>query len=342
MTSLFVRACTRQEVERTPVWFMRQAGRYQPEYRKIRQRLGLLEICEMPDVCTEVTLLPVRQLGVDAAILFSDITVPIRAVGVDLSIVENVGPVVAEPFRSSEDLSRLRRLVPEEDEPYVARAVRQIVAELGDVPLIGFAGGPFTLASYLVEGGPSRSYRRLKGLMWQDAGLFHALLERLADLTVDHLTAQAAAGAAALQVFDSWIGCLSPGDYRRHVLPVMQDVFRRLQSLSVPTIYFGVETAGLLEAMAQSGADVIGVDWRVEIAEAARRIGPARAIQGNLDPALLLAPEGEIAQAARTIVRAMRGRRGHVFNLGHGVLPETPPQALRKLVEIVRQESQGA
>ncbi len=339
MTSLFVRACERGEVERTPVWFMRQAGRYQPEYRRVRERLRLLDICERPDVCTEVTLLPVRQLQVDAAILFSDITVPLRAVGIGLDIVENVGPVVAEPLRSASDLERLRTLVPEEDEPYVAAAVRQIVAELGDVPLIGFAGGPFTLASYLVEGGPSRSYRRLKGLMWQDPQLFRALMERLADMTLRHLVAQAEAGAAALQIFDSWIGCLSPADYRRHVLPVMQGLFRRLEALHVPRIYFGVETAGLLEAMAESGADVIGVDWRVEIRTAADRIGPELAIQGNLDPALLLAPEDEIAQAAKAIVGAMGGRRGHIFNLGHGVLPETPPDALRRLVEIVRQES---
>lgn len=340
MTSLFVRACRGQAVERTPVWFMRQAGRYQPEYRKVRERLGLLDICERPDVCTEVTLLPVRQLGVDAAILFSDITVPLRAVGIDLSIVENVGPVVAQPLRSAQDMDRLRALVPERDEPYVLEAVRQIVQELGDVPLIGFAGGPFTLASYLVEGGPSRSYRRLKGLMWQDPQLFGTLLRRLADMTEQHLAAQAQAGAAALQIFDSWIGCLAPSDYRRHVLPVMQDLFRRLQVLEVPTIYFGVETSGLLEAMAEAGADAIGVDWRVEIAEAARRIGPVRAIQGNLDPALLLAPEDEIARSARAIVRAMSGRMGHIFNLGHGVLPDTPPGALRSLVEIVRQESQ--
>ncbi len=342
MTSLFVRACRGQAVERTPVWFMRQAGRYQPEYRKLRERLGLLEICERPDVCTEVTLLPVRQLGVDAAILFSDITVPLRAAGVGLSIVENVGPVVEQPLRSAQDIDRLRPLVPERDEPYVAEAVRQIVGELGDVPLIGFAGGPFTLASYLVEGGPSRSYRRLKGLMWQDPHLFQTLLRRLADATEQHLAAQVQAGAAALQVFDSWIGCLAPSDYRHHVLPVMQDLFRRLQALHVPTIYFGVETAGLLEAMAETGADVIGVDWRVEIADAARRVGPAHAIQGNLDPALLLAPEEEIARSAGSIVRAMHGRAGHIFNLGHGVLPETPPGALRRLVEIVRQESQRA
>ncbi len=249
---------------------------------------------------------------------------------------------MAEPLRSAEDLGRLRTLVPEEDEPYVAAAVRQLVGELGPVPLIGFAGGPFTLASYLVEGGPSRNYRRLKGLMWQDPSLFHALMERLADLTEGHLAAQANAGAAALQIFDSWIGCLSPADYRRHVLPVMQDLFGRLKALRVPTIYFGVETAGLLEAMAGAGADVIGVDWRVSIGDAAARIGHELAIQGNLDPALLLAPSDETAQAAKAILRAMSGRRGHIFNLGHGVLPETPPDALRRLVEIVRQESLDA
>jgi len=321
---------------------MRQAGRYQPEYREVRQHLGLFEICERPDVCAEVTLLPVRQLGVDAAILFSDITVPLRAAGIALEIVEGVGPVVAQPLRAASDLHRLRPLVPAQDAPFVAEAVRLLVRELGDTPLIGFAGGPFTLASYLVEGGPSRSYARLKGMMWAEPSLFEALLRRLADLTVEHLSAQAQAGAAALQVFDSWIGCLSPDDYRRRVLPVMQELFGRLRGLRVPTIYFGVDTGGLLEAMAEAGSDVVGVDWRVDIAAAAARIGPQHALQGNLDPALLLAPDDEIAQGARAILGAMRGRLGHIFNLGHGVLPQTPADALRRLVDLVHEESAGA
>ena len=318
---------------------MRQAGRYQPEYREVRRQFGLFEICERPDVCAEVTLLPVRQLGVDAAILFSDITVPLRAAGIELEIVENVGPVVAAPLRSSGDLERLRVLEPDADEPYVAEAVRLAARELGPTPLIGFAGGPFTLASYLVEGGPSRSYRRLKGMMWQDQGLFSALIERLADLTLRHARAQVEAGAAAIQIFDSWIGCLSPSDYRRRLLPAMKGLFARLRELGVPTIYFGVETAGLLEAMAEAGPDVVGVDWRVDIASAADRLGPRLAVQGNLDPALLLGPAEEIERAAGEVLRAMHGRAGHIFNLGHGVLPETPPEALRRLAAIVQESS---
>ena len=339
MSPNFLAACRRQPAGGTPVWFMRQAGRYQPEYRKIRERYTLLEICAQPDICTEVTLLPVEQLGVDAAILFSDITVPLLAVGIDLRIEENVGPVIAQPFTSQQDLARLRPLTPEEDEPYVAQAVRQIAAELHGTALIGFAGGPFTLASYLVEGGPSRQYLKVKGLMWENPSLFRQLLERLADITYTHLEAQVQAGATALQVFDSWIGSLSPYDYSNHVLPVMQRLFTRVHALSVPTIYFGVETAGLLPLLAEAGADVLGVDWRVDLADAWRVVGTRHAIQGNLDPALLLGPWPEVERGVRRVLAAANARPGHIFNLGHGVLPKTPPQILRRVVELVHEAS---
>ncbi|MDA8345521.1 MAG: uroporphyrinogen decarboxylase [Thermaerobacter sp.] len=335
MSPDFLAACRRQPAGGTPVWFMRQAGRYQPEYRKIRERRSLLEICALPDICTEVTLLPVHQLGVDAAILFSDITVPLLAVGVHLRIEENVGPVIERPFTSAQDIERLRPLVPEEDEPYVSAAVGQIVSELNGLPLIGFGGGPFTLASYLVEGGPSRQYLKVKGLMWEDPATFRRLLERLAEITFAHLEAQVRAGAAALQIFDSWIGSLTPYDYRTHVLPVMQGLFARLRSLSVPTIYFGVETAGLLPLMAEAGADALGVDWRVDLAEAWRVVGTRHAIQGNLDPALLLGPWPEVERGTRRVLAAANARPGHIFNLGHGVLPTTPPDILRRVVDLV-------
>jgi uroporphyrinogen decarboxylase len=338
----FLAALRRKPAGGTPVWFMRQAGRYQPEYRAIRQRHSLLEICRLPDVCTEVTLLPVHQLGVDAAILFSDITVPLLALGIDLRIEENVGPVIQEPFQGASDLARLRPLVPEEDEPYVLEAVRQISSELGDTPLIGFAGGPFTLASYLVEGGPSRQYLKVKGLMWEDPETFRRLLEGLADLTYTHLAAQVAAGASALQLFDSWIGSLTPYDYGRHVLPVMQRLFAKLRGLSVPTIYFGVETSGLLPQMAEAGADALGVDWRIDLAEAWRLVGNRHAIQGNLDPALLLGPWSEVERGVRRVLAAANARPGHVFNLGHGVLPKTPPDTLRRVVEVVHEATAEA
>lgn len=314
---------------------MRQAGRYQPQYRAIRQRLSLLEICERPDVAAEVTLLPVQELNVDAAILFSDIVVPLRAVGIDLEIREHVGPVIAQPIREARDIERLRPLVPEEDEPFVSAAVRLIAQELGDTPLIGFSGGPFTLASYLVEGGPTRDYLRIKGLMWQDPGMFRALLERLRVIAVEHLRAQVAAGAAAVQVFDSWIGSLAPADFEMHVLPVVQELMRDLADLGVPRIYFGVQTAGLLSLLREVGADVIGVDWRVDIARAGEILGPDLGLQGNLDPALLVGAEGSWRHGARGILRAMAGRPGHVFNLGHGVLPGTDQGALRDLVDFV-------
>jgi uroporphyrinogen decarboxylase len=317
---------------------MRQAGRSLPEYRKVRDGVPMLESCTRPELVVEITLQPVRRHGVDAAILFSDIVVPLKAIGVDLDILPGVGPVVDRPFRTRADLDRLRPLEPG-DVPYVDEAVRQLTGELGGIPLIGFAGAPFTLASYLVEGGPSRTHERTKALMFGDSALFAALLERLAGVTAEFLRLQVRAGVSAVQLFDSWAGVLAPADYRRHVLPASAKVFAGLADLGVPRIHFGVGTGELLGLMAEAGADVVGVDWRVPLDEAARRVGRGRALQGNLDPAVLLAPWPAVTSATREVLGAARGLEGHVFNLGHGVLPATDPDALTRLVDLVHTET---
>jgi uroporphyrinogen decarboxylase len=336
--SAFLRACRREPVPHTPVWFMRQAGRSLPEYRKVRQGIGMLESCMRPDLVTEITLQPVRRHGVDAAIYFSDIVVPLKAVGVDLDIKPGVGPVVAQPFRSREDLERLRPLE-EGDVSYVTEAVRLLTRELGRTPLIGFAGAPFTLASYLVEGGPSRNHERTKALMYGDPQLWAALLDRLAGITSTFLKVQIEAGASAVQLFDSWAGALSETDYRASVLPASAKVFQSVAHYGVPRIHFGVGTGELLGAMGEAGADVVGADWRVPLDEAARRIGPGKAVQGNLDPAVLFAPTPAVETQARQVLDAARGLEGHVFNLGHGVLPDTDPDALTRLVAYVHEQT---
>jgi uroporphyrinogen decarboxylase len=332
--SRFVRACHRLPVDRTPVWFMRQAGRALPEYRALRTGVGMLEACTRPDLVVEITLQPVRRYGVDAAILFSDIVVPLRAVGVDLDIVAGVGPVIAQPIRDWPDLDRLAPLEPAAVEP-IAIAVRELVRELGPTPLIGFAGAPFTLASYLVEGGPSRTHELTKAMMLGHPKLWAALLDRLADITATFLRVQVDAGASAVQLFDSWAGALSPGDYRRSVFGASAKVFAAVADLDVPRIHFGVTTGELLTAMGEAGADVVGVDWRVPLAEAARRVGPDRALQGNLDPAVLLAGWDAVPAAADEVLASAVGLPGHVFNLGHGVLPSTDPDVLTRLVDHV-------
>jgi uroporphyrinogen decarboxylase len=336
--SPFLRACRRQDVPHTPVWFMRQAGRALPEYRALREGVGMLESCARADLVTEITLQPVRRLGVDAAIFFSDIVVPLRAIGVDLDIVPGVGPVIAEPFRMASDLDRLRPLEPD-DVPYVTEAVGALVRELGPTPLIGFAGAPFTLASYLVEGGPSRNHARTKALMLGEPDLWSALLDRLADVTLAFLRVQADAGASAVQLFDSWVGALRPDQYREHVQPHSARILAGVGAShpDVPRIHFGVGTGELLHDMGEAGADVVGVDWRVPLDEAARRIGPGRAVQGNLDPAVVLAPDDVVVREVREVLRAGRSTEGHVFNLGHGVLPESDPGVLARVVELVHE-----
>ena len=323
-------------MDTTPVWFMRQAGRSLPEYRKLRERHGILDICRTPELAAEVTMQPVRRLGVDAAILFSDIVVPLESMGVDLEIVPGVGPVIERPVREARDVDALRPLVPEEGVPYVLDAVRGLAGSI-DVPLIGFAGAPFTLASYLIEGGPSKNHSRTKAFMYAQPRAWRLLMERLAGSVLDYLRAQVEAGAAAVQLFDSWVGELAPEDFRAHVLPWAGHIFEGLADLDVPSIYFGVGTGELLGDMAKAGPDVMGVDWRVPLDEALLRTGPQVALQGNLDPALCLAP-WEVIEPKAIEVLARAPRVGHIFNLGHGVLPDTDPGVLERLVELVHIE----
>jgi uroporphyrinogen decarboxylase len=325
----------------TPAWYMRQAGRSLPEYRKARAGMSMLEACSTPDLITEFTLQPTRRYDVDAAIFFSDIVVPLRAVGVDIDIRPGVGPVVDKPFRDESDIGRLRGLEAG-DVPFVTEAVTSLVAELGAKPLIGFAGGPFTLACYLVDGGPSKNFEITKSLMYGQPRLWDALLSRLVDITISFLQVQVAAGASAVQLFDSWIGALSPEDYRRSVLPHSKRVFEALAASGVPRIHFGVGTGELLRLVGEAGADVVGVDWRVPLDEAARRAGPGKALQGNLDPAILFAPWEVIEQRTREILDRGRAAEGHIFNLGHGVLPDTDPDTLARLTELVHSASASA
>ncbi|MGH9067277.1 MAG: uroporphyrinogen decarboxylase [Acidimicrobiales bacterium] len=335
--SIFLRACRRLPVDRVPVWFMRQAGRSLPEYRAARGPGSILEAVRRPDLATELTIQPVRRHGVDAAILYSDIVVPLAAVGFGVEVVPGRGPWVERPFRSRADLSRIRPLEPPLDTPFVIETVAGAVAELA-VPLVGFAGAPFTLASYLVEGGPSRTHARTKSLMHSDPSLWRDLLDALAELSLASLRSQVGAGASAVQLFDSWAGALSADDYRRFVLPASRRVLEGLSDLGVPRIHFGVGTGELLGLMAGAGADVVGVDWRVPLSEARRRVGGDRAVQGNLDPAICLAPWDVVATETRRVLTEGGGGPGHVFNLGHGVLPETDPGVLTRIVELVHEE----
>ncbi len=312
---------------------MRQAGRSLPGYREVRKRASLFEICRSPQLAAEVTLEPVELLGVDAAILFSDIVLPLAAIGVGVEIVPGVGPVIDSPIREARDLERLRPFEPAQDAPYLADAVRLLVSQL-DVPLIGFAGGPFTLASYLIEGGPSKTHARTRALMYGEPLLWRRLLDRLADIALASLRAQALAGASALQLFESWAGVLDPGSYRTFVLPAARRIFDGLADLGVPRVHFGVGTGELLESMAVAGADVVGVDWRVPMDAARARLGRGVAVQGNLDPAACLAPWDVVRERVLAVL-AQAGPTGHVFNLGHGVLPETNPDTLRRIVELV-------
>ena len=335
-SSPFLDACRGRPAERVPVWFMRQAGRSLPEYRAVRGRAGMLDIVRDPELATEVTLQPVRRLGVDAAILFSDIVVPLVALGVGLELREGTGPVIDSPFRGPDDLRRLRPLEPETDVPYVLDTVRLVTKELA-VPLIGFAGAPFTLASYLVEGGPSKNHARTKSLMHAEPDTWRRLLDALADISLAALRAQVEAGASAVQVFDSWAGALTPADYRRSVLSASRRIFAGLADLGVPRIHFGVGTGELLDLFAEAGADVVGVDWRVPLDRARARLGTDVAVQGNLDPAACLAPWPVVESATIDVLAGNGGRPGHVFNLGHGVLPETDPDTLRRVVDLVHE-----
>jgi len=330
-----VLAARRQPVPVTPVWFMRQAGRSLPEYRAVREGIPMLQSCFTTDLVVEITMQPVRRYGVDAAIFFSDIVVPLKAIGVDLDIKPGVGPVVAAPFRTAADVGRLRDLEPDDVAPVLA-AVAALTGELDGTPLIGFAGAPFTLASYLVEGGPSRDHARTKALMHGSPEVWHALLERLASIAGTFLRQQVLAGASAVQLFDSWVGALPARDYREFVQPHSAAALAHVADLGVPRIHFGVGTGELLADMRDAGADVVGVDFRVPLSEAARRVGPDHALQGNLDPALLFADDDTLDRAVRRVLADADGLPGHIFNLGHGVLPQTPVENVLELIAAAR------
>jgi uroporphyrinogen decarboxylase len=337
---LLVRALRREQVERTPVWFMRQAGRSLPEYRELRERHSFFEVANTPELCAEVTLQPVRRHRVDAAVLFADIVTPVLGMGIDVELVEGIGPVVAEPVRSAADVERLRLPEPEEAYAPVLEAVRIVRRELGaDQALVGFCGGPFTVAGYLVEGKPSRDFVRVKELMYREPSVWHALMERLAEGFSGYVSAQVSAGADAVQVFDSWVGVLGLADYEEFVA---HHSARILDAVDAPTIHFGTGTSHLLAAMARAGGDCIGLDWRVPLDEGWAAVGSDRSVQGNLDPAVLLGPWPRIEAAARDVLARAGGRPGHVFNLGHGVLPATDPADLSRLVALVHEQTAGA
>jgi uroporphyrinogen decarboxylase len=337
----FLRACRKEWVDATPVWFMRQAGRYLPEYRKVRGDTDVLTICRTPELAAEVATQPLRRMDLDAAILFSDIMIPLVATGIDVRIVADQGPRVAEPFRGPADVERLRTLEPSEDIPFTIETIRMLVGEL-PVPLIGFAGAPFTLASYLIEGGASRDHLRTKALMHGEPATWGSLMDALADrIVLPYLRAQAEAGVHALQLFDSWAGALDPDDYRERVLPWSRRILGGLVDLGLPRIHFGTGTGELLEMMRQAGADVVGVDWRVPLDAAWERVGVGAGIQGNLDPAACLGPWEVVDRKATAVLDRAGGRPGHVFNLGHGVLPQTPPESLERLVDLVHERTAG-
>ncbi len=332
--SAFLKAVRGEPVPHTPVWFMRQAGRSLPEYLAVREGIGMLESCMDPALVMEITLQPVRRYGVDAAIFFSDIVLPLKAVGVDLDIKPGVGPVVASPVRTLADVEAIADLTPEHV-PFITEAVRGLVAELGGTPLIGFAGAPFTVASYLVEGGPSKEHAKTKAMMFGAPDVWDALLRKIAGISAAYLEVQVAAGASAVQLFDSWAGALTPADYRDNVLPHSARVLARAGALGVPRIHFGVGTANLLGLMGEAGADVVGVDWRTPLAHAIPLVGD-RAVQGNLDPTLVFAPTEVMTARAAEIIEDGRAAKGHVFNLGHGVIPSTDPDQLKRLTEFVQ------
>jgi uroporphyrinogen decarboxylase len=334
--SRFLDAARHRPVDTTPVWLMRQAGRSLPEYRALRERYTLIDIVAEPDLCAEVTLQPVRRLGVDAAVMFADIMLPLRGMGVDFELVEDVGPVIREPIQGPADVDRLRVPEGEEAAPQVVTAVRRVVAE-SPVPVVCFAGAPFTLASYLIEGRPSRDFKLTKRFMYHQPAAFDSLLGKLAETMARYLTAQVRAGASALQLFDSWVGALAVEDYIEHVSRHTGAVLAATEALGVPRIHFGTGTAGLLEAIVATGPDIVSLDWRVPLDVGWERVGFDRGIQGNLDPAVLLGPSDLVRARAQDILRRAAGRPGHIFNLGHGVLPETPLENLRILVDTVHE-----
>jgi len=335
----FIKACRKERTETVPVWYMRQAGRYDPDYRKIKEKYSLLEICKQPELAAEVTLMPIRKLGVDAAILYSDIMNPVASIGIDFDIVKNIGPVIHNPIRSAQDVERLRPIDVEGDLSHILETIRILDREL-EVPLISFAGAPFTIASYLIEGRPSKNYLKTKELMYSEPAVWHSLMQKLGDMAITYLKAHIASGAKAVQVFDSWVGALSPADFREFVLPTIRRIFDELNHLNEPKIYFpGVSSGELLPELNGIAADVIGLDWRVSLQEGRRRIGDRYAVQGNLDPTVLTAPMSVIEKYAKDIIDQGIERPGFVFNLGHGLFPEASLEKLRELTGFIHRYS---
>ncbi|MGF9698307.1 uroporphyrinogen decarboxylase [Paenibacillus sp. MABNR03] len=334
-----IRASFKQQVDRVPVWYMRQAGRYDPEYRKIKEKYSLLEICRQPELAAEVTLMPVRKLGVDAAILYSDIMNPVASLGIDFDIVKNIGPVIDNPIRSAADVDRLRPIDVEGDLPHILETIRILDKEL-DVPLITFAGAPFTIASYLIEGRPSKGYIRTKTMMYSEPEVWHKLMQKLGDMVITYVRAHIANGGKAFQLFDSWVGALSPNDFKTYVLPTITRIFTELSDLNVPKIYFpGVASGELLPTLTDLQANVIGLDWRVSITEGRKRLGGQFAVQGNLDPYVLTAPMDLIKQQAKVIIDEGIKEPGYIFNLGHGLFPEASLEKLRELTAYIHEYS---
>jgi uroporphyrinogen decarboxylase len=337
LESRFLAACHCQNTDTTPVWFMRQAGRYMAEYRAIRKKFSLLEIVKQPELAAEVTLQPVRAFHVDAAILFADILLPLQPMGLDFEFAKGEGPVIHNPVRTQADVDALRPLHPEETLSHVMDAIRLLRTELGNTPLIGFCGAPFTVASYMIEGGSSRDYKTTKLMMYSAPKIWHAFMDKLSTALAEYLTAQIHSGAQAVQLFDSWVGALSPMDYERFVLPYSKKVLEAAQATDVPVIHFGTGTATLLPLMRQAGGDVIGLDWRVPLEQGWQTIGYDRAVQGNLDPVALLAPILEMKERIQDVLRRAGSRPGHIFNVGHGILQHTPEENIRAAVEIVHE-----
>jgi uroporphyrinogen decarboxylase len=352
MDSQFLKACRREKTDYTPVWLMRQAGRYMKEYRAIREKHSFLAMCKTPELAAEVTLQPVKKLGVDAAIIFADILLPLEGMGINLEFAKNEGPVIHNPVRNRSDIESLHPIEPEKDVPFLIEAIKITGKELnGSIPLIGFSGAPFTLASYIIEGGHSRNFIHTKSLMYNDPSSWHTLMDKVAGVIISYLKAQIHAGAQAVQLFDSWVGCLSPADYKEFAAPYSKRIIDALKLQppkspfvkgeldSVPVIHFGTDSSNILEAMKDAGGDVIGVDWRIELDIAWKRLGYDVAIQGNLDPVVLFASHDEIEKRVKNILNKAGGRPGHIFNLGHGILPQTPVENVITLVEAVHKYS---
>ena len=337
MNNTFLMACRGEKTDYTPVWIMRQAGRYLPEYRKVRQKVDFLTLCKTPELAAEVTLQPVNILKVDAAILFSDILIPVEAMGMKLEFSESKGPILYNPIRDEASLLMLRGLNPEEDVPFVADAIKLVRQQL-DVPLIGFSGAPFTLATYMIEGGGTKNFINSKKMMYQNPALFHKLMDRLTEAVIRYVQAQIDAGVDAIQIFDSWVGSLSPLDFNIYALPYVQKIVAAVKT-KLPIIYFAFNGSAMLPLVKQSGADVIGLDWRIEAADAVKALGTGCSIQGNMDPCILFGTRTLIKERVSHVLKSCEGARGHIFNLGHGILPETPVDNAVALVEAVHELS---